>query len=92
MLQTPFPMLLCRSLTYNAKEITMHLRVDSEGEDPVKSYKVEWIIIDPAGFTGTHTHTHQHLKQQSSANPTGQNQGLCLFLAHSLSVCLSVCA
>ncbi|XP_062335238.1 acetylcholine receptor subunit delta [Osmerus eperlanus] len=39
------------SLTYNAKEITMHLRVDSDEEDPNKSNKVEWIIIDPAGFT-----------------------------------------
>ena len=48
-------MLLCRSLTYNAKEITMHLRVDSDEENPNKSYKVEWIIIDPAGFTGKHT-------------------------------------
>ncbi|XP_020364571.1 acetylcholine receptor subunit delta [Oncorhynchus kisutch] len=36
------------SLTYNAKEITMQLKEELEDD---KSYKVEWIIIDPAGFT-----------------------------------------
>ncbi|KAM9553146.1 acetylcholine receptor subunit delta [Salvelinus alpinus] len=36
------------SLTYNAKEITMQLKEELEND---KSYKVEWIIIDPAGFT-----------------------------------------
>uniref|UniRef100_A0A4W5JIN3 Acetylcholine receptor subunit delta n=1 Tax=Hucho hucho TaxID=62062 RepID=A0A4W5JIN3_9TELE len=36
------------SLTYNAKEITMQLKEEPEDD---KSYKVEWIIIDPAGFT-----------------------------------------
>uniref|UniRef100_A0A6Q2Z8G3 Cholinergic receptor, nicotinic, delta (muscle) n=1 Tax=Esox lucius TaxID=8010 RepID=A0A6Q2Z8G3_ESOLU len=36
------------SLTYNAKEITMELkREEADG----KNYKVEWIIIDPEGFT-----------------------------------------
>ncbi|KAM6977315.1 acetylcholine receptor subunit delta [Aplochiton taeniatus] len=36
------------SLTYNAKEITMYLKEDA---DENGSFKVEWIIIDPAGFT-----------------------------------------
>ncbi|XP_051970011.1 acetylcholine receptor subunit delta [Xyrauchen texanus] len=36
------------SLTYNAKEISLHLK---EEEEDGKSYKVEWIIIDPEGFT-----------------------------------------
>ncbi|KAJ8010775.1 hypothetical protein DPEC_G00078650 [Dallia pectoralis] len=36
------------SLTYNAKEITMELKPDTEDE---KSFKVEWITIDPAAFT-----------------------------------------
>ncbi|XP_053167695.1 acetylcholine receptor subunit delta isoform X2 [Hemicordylus capensis] len=38
------------SLMYNAKEISMELKTD---EDILtkKSYPVEWIIIDPAGFT-----------------------------------------
>ncbi|XP_030071927.1 LOW QUALITY PROTEIN: acetylcholine receptor subunit delta [Microcaecilia unicolor] len=35
-------------LDYNAKEIAIHLKTDGpEG----KEYPVEWIIIDPAGFT-----------------------------------------
>nr|XP_033815039.1 acetylcholine receptor subunit delta [Geotrypetes seraphini] len=38
------------SLTYNAKEITMHLKRDIEPETG-KEYPVEWIIIDPEGFT-----------------------------------------
>ncbi|XP_036410261.1 acetylcholine receptor subunit delta-like [Megalops cyprinoides] len=38
------------SLTYNAKEISMHLKEDVDAETG-KSYNVEWIIIDPAGFT-----------------------------------------
>ena len=42
-------MLLCSSLTYNAKEIRMLLK---EEEDEVKKWTVEWIIIDPASFTG----------------------------------------
>ncbi|KAG9283427.1 acetylcholine receptor subunit delta isoform X1 [Astyanax mexicanus] len=37
------------SLTYNAKEISLHLK--EEEEEPGKNYKVEWIIIDPEGFT-----------------------------------------
>ncbi|KAI1891284.1 hypothetical protein AGOR_G00142200 [Albula goreensis] len=38
------------SLTYNAKEISMDLKQDT---DPVtnRTYKVEWIVIDPEGFT-----------------------------------------
>ncbi|XP_076851863.1 acetylcholine receptor subunit delta [Brachyhypopomus gauderio] len=39
------------SLTYNAKEITILLREDEEATDSKKYYKVEWIIIDPEGFT-----------------------------------------
>ncbi|XP_062377934.1 acetylcholine receptor subunit delta [Sardina pilchardus] len=33
------------SLTYNAKEISMHLK-----EDVANNYTVEWIVIDPAAF------------------------------------------
>ncbi|MBN3296678.1 ACHD protein, partial [Amia calva] len=39
-----------RSLTYNAKEISMHLKVDTDLETN-RNFPVEWIIIDPAGFT-----------------------------------------
>lgn len=42
-------MLLCSSLTYNAKEIRMLLK---EEEDEQSKWTVEWIIIDPASFTG----------------------------------------
>ncbi|XP_026863880.2 acetylcholine receptor subunit delta isoform X2 [Electrophorus electricus] len=38
------------SLTYNAKEITLHLREDEDSENS-RYYRVEWIIIDPEGFT-----------------------------------------
>ncbi|KAI1882971.1 hypothetical protein AGOR_G00240380 [Albula goreensis] len=38
------------SLTYNAKEITMELKEMSDPETE-ELYKVEWIIIDPEGFT-----------------------------------------
>uniref|UniRef100_A0A8C2IHY6 Acetylcholine receptor subunit delta n=1 Tax=Cyprinus carpio TaxID=7962 RepID=A0A8C2IHY6_CYPCA len=37
------------SLTYNAKEISLNLK--EEQDEDGKSYKVEWIIIDPEGFT-----------------------------------------
>ncbi|KAL1006558.1 hypothetical protein UPYG_G00073790 [Umbra pygmaea] len=37
------------SLTYNAKEINMQLK--TEKDDAEKDFRVEWIIIDPAGFT-----------------------------------------
>ncbi|XP_043926605.1 acetylcholine receptor subunit delta isoform X2 [Protopterus annectens] len=42
-----------RSLAYSAKEITMHLKLEKEmnGENNTRDYPVEWIIIDPAGFT-----------------------------------------
>uniref|UniRef100_A0A8C0ZEL5 Cholinergic receptor nicotinic delta subunit n=1 Tax=Cyanistes caeruleus TaxID=156563 RepID=A0A8C0ZEL5_CYACU len=39
-----------RSLAYSALEINMHLKTDSD-PDTGKSYPVEWIIIDPEGFT-----------------------------------------
>ncbi|KAM4695004.1 acetylcholine receptor subunit delta [Discoglossus pictus] len=40
------------SLTYSAKEINLQLRNDEEEDsDPKKMYPVEWIIIDPEGFT-----------------------------------------
>ncbi|XP_071422464.1 acetylcholine receptor subunit delta isoform X2 [Pithys albifrons albifrons] len=39
-----------RSLAYSALEINMHLKTD-EDQDTGKSYPVEWIIIDPEGFT-----------------------------------------
>ncbi|XP_036414238.1 acetylcholine receptor subunit delta [Colossoma macropomum] len=38
------------SLTYNAKEISLHLKEEKDS-DTEKYYKVEWIIIDPEGFT-----------------------------------------
>ncbi|CAH2248070.1 acetylcholine receptor subunit delta [Pelobates cultripes] len=38
------------SLNYNAKEINLQLRKDPEGETE-REYYVEWIIIDPEGFT-----------------------------------------
>ncbi|RXM99788.1 Acetylcholine receptor subunit gamma [Acipenser ruthenus] len=38
------------SLTYNAKEIRMHLKVETD-PDTAENFPVEWIIIDPAGFT-----------------------------------------
>jgi len=39
------------SLAYNAQEINMHLKEESDPETE-KNYRVEWIIIDPEGFTG----------------------------------------
>ncbi|NP_996947.1 acetylcholine receptor subunit delta precursor [Danio rerio] len=36
------------SLTYNAKEISLNLKMEQEN---TTYYKVEWIIIDPEGFT-----------------------------------------
>ncbi|NWI83093.1 ACHD protein, partial [Dryoscopus gambensis] len=39
-----------RSLAYSAQEINMHLKTDAD-PDTEKSYPVEWIIIDPEGFT-----------------------------------------
>lgn len=40
------------SLAYNAQEISMHLKEESDPETE-KYYRVEWIIIDPEGFTGS---------------------------------------
>ncbi|XP_014801307.1 PREDICTED: acetylcholine receptor subunit delta isoform X2 [Calidris pugnax] len=39
------------SLAYSALEINMHLKTDNDPETG-KDYPVEWIIIDPEGFTG----------------------------------------
>ena len=52
-------MLLCSSLTYNAKEIKMLLK---EEADETSKWTVEWIVIDPAGWTGT-----CHLLRQKTA-------------------------
>ncbi|XP_068262378.1 acetylcholine receptor subunit delta isoform X3 [Nyctibius grandis] len=38
------------SLAYSALEISMHLKTDTDQETG-KDYPVEWIIIDPEGFT-----------------------------------------
>ncbi|XP_068810692.1 uncharacterized protein [Struthio camelus] len=38
------------SLAYNAREISMHLKEESDMKTG-KYYRVEWIIIDPEGFT-----------------------------------------
>ena len=43
-------MMLCSSLTYNAKEITMLLKEDVIEE---QKHTVEWIVIDPASWTGS---------------------------------------
>ncbi|KAL4624866.1 acetylcholine receptor subunit delta isoform X1 [Arapaima gigas] len=40
---------LSSSLSYNAKEISMYLK--QETDEDGNSYTVEWIIIDPAAFT-----------------------------------------
>lgn len=39
------------SLAYSALEISMHLKEEND-PDTGKDYPVEWIIIDPEGFTG----------------------------------------
>lgn len=39
------------SLAYSALEINMHLKEETD-PDTGKDYPVEWIIIDPEGFTG----------------------------------------
>lgn len=41
---------LSSSLKYTAKEITLSLKQEEENN---RSYPIEWIIIDPEGFTGT---------------------------------------
>lgn len=46
-------MLLCSSLTYNAKEIKLRLKEEIEN---TTKWTVEWIIIDPEGFTGPIPH------------------------------------
>ncbi|XP_062841291.1 acetylcholine receptor subunit delta [Trichomycterus rosablanca] len=38
------------SLTYNAKEISLNLKEEEDLENK-RNYKVEWIVIDPEGFT-----------------------------------------
>lgn len=43
------PTALPSSLKYTAKEITLSLKQE---EEDGRSYPVEWIIIDPEGFTG----------------------------------------
>ncbi|KAI4544559.1 hypothetical protein MJG53_020408 [Ovis ammon polii x Ovis aries] len=44
----PLPSALPSSLKYTTKEITLSLKQD---EEDGRSYPVEWIIIDPEGFT-----------------------------------------
>lgn len=41
---------LSSSLKYTAKEITLNLKREEEDN---RTYPIEWIIIDPEGFTGT---------------------------------------
>lgn len=43
-------MALSSSLKYTAKEITLSLM---QQEEDGRAYPIEWIIIDPEGFTGT---------------------------------------
>lgn len=50
-------MLLCSSLTYNAKEIRMLLKEDQDPNTNEK-WTVEWIVIDPASFTGNCPQCH----------------------------------
>lgn len=45
------PRLPASSLAYSALEISMHLKTDNDPETG-RDYPVEWIIIDPEGFTG----------------------------------------
>lgn len=45
----PLPTALPSSLKYTAKEITLSLKQE---EEEGRFYPVEWIIIDPEGFTG----------------------------------------
>ena len=45
----PLPSALPSSLKYTTKEITLSLK---QAEEDGRSYPVEWIIIDPEGFTG----------------------------------------
>lgn len=45
----PLPTALSSSLKYTAKEITLNLKQE---EEDGRFYPVEWIIIDPEGFTG----------------------------------------
>lgn len=51
-----FLTLLCSSLTYNAKEIRMLLKEEYAGD--VANYTVEWVIIDPASWTGRCSFLH----------------------------------
>lgn len=44
------PIVFSSSLKYTAKEITLSLKQE---EKDGRSYPIEWIIIDPEGFTGT---------------------------------------
>ena len=44
-------MALPSSLKYTAKEITLSLM--QQQEEDGRTYPIEWIIIDPEGFTGT---------------------------------------
>lgn len=68
--ETPFPMLLCSSLTYNAKEIRMLLK---EEEDEVNKWTVEWIIIDPASFTGDRPPVGASDSESSTIQPVVKN-------------------
>ena len=70
--KTSFPMLLCSSLTYNAKEIRMLLK---EEEDEVKKWTVEWIIIDPASFTGDRPPVQASVSKSSIIQPVLKNHG-----------------
>lgn len=46
----PLSTALPSSLKYTAKEITLSLKQE---EEDGRAYPVEWIIIDPEGFTGS---------------------------------------
>lgn len=50
-------MLPCSSLTYNAKEIRMLLKEEFVND---AKFTVEWIVIDPASFTGNRLKIHSH--------------------------------
>ncbi|TWW62545.1 Acetylcholine receptor subunit delta [Takifugu flavidus] len=56
-------MLPCSSLTYNAKEIRLLLKEDILNET---KWMVEWIIIDPASFTGNQRNTYKHIPMESN--------------------------
>lgn len=53
----------CSSLTYNAREIKMLLKTDG---NVTNQHTVEWIVIDPASFTGKSIHCNNDVHPNTS--------------------------